>query len=445
MRDLHPLALFRLLVLGPLVSRPRLARGELKAIIRELAARDYDIPGTGRSRIGEKTIEAWYYTWRRFGVEALAPKPRSDRGASKLAPEVQAAILAAKLENPRRSINQIRRLLEQSGQVSRGELPRSTIHRLLKSHGLSRISGSSSEPEERRAYVAEYAGDIWYGDAMHGPKVMVKGRQRKVFLVSLMDDASRLIAHSAFCTGETALDIEGVLKQAVLKRGRPARLVIDNGPAYRAKTLQGICARLGVHLVYCRPYQPEGKGKLERWHRTFRDQFLSELDPTQIRDLADLNARLWAWLETVYHRTPHAGLGGQTPLARYQQDLPRIRTLGTLAARLDELFYHRIARTVRKDATVSYQGGRFEVPYELAGQRVVLVVDPHTEQVKGVEDDDAQPLGAATPLDTVANVHRRRRKPRPTDPDHPHIPPRLNGVELAYRHYYDRGTDEETR
>jgi hypothetical protein len=223
--------------------------------------------------------------------------------------------------------------------------------------------------------------------------------------------------------------------------------VIDNGPAYRAKTLQGICARLGVQLVYCRPYHPEGKGKLERWHRTFRDQFLSELDPTQIRDLEDLNARLWAWLEQVYHRTPHAGLAGPTPLARYQQDLPRIRTLGTLAARLDELFYHRLGRKVRNDATVSYQGERFEVPYELAGQRVVLVIDPHTEQVRGVEDDDGQPLGPATPLDTVANVHRRRRKPSPTDLDLPRRPARFNGVELAYRQYHKPGapSDEETR
>jgi len=61
MKDLHPIALFRLSVLGPLISRSRLERGELKPLIRELASRDYDIPGTDRRRIGEKTIEAWYY------------------------------------------------------------------------------------------------------------------------------------------------------------------------------------------------------------------------------------------------------------------------------------------------------------------------------------------------------------------------------------------------
>ena len=442
MGEIHQVALFRYSVLGALVSRGHLERGELKATIRELAAREYDIPGSRNSRLSEKTIEAWYYKWRRGGIEALAPRPRADRGQSKLPAEIQVAIVAAKRENPRRSINQIRRLLEQRGTVAKGTLARSSVHRLLKSQALSRIPDSASEPPERRAYVAEHAGDIWYGDVMHGPKVPISGKLRKAYLVSLMDDASRLIAHSAFCPGEHALDIEGVLKQAVLKRGCPTRLVIDNGAAYRAKTLQGICARLGIALVYCRPYRPEGKAKLERWHRRFRDQFLSELDLGRIQDLADLNARLWAWIETVYHRTAHAGLQGRTPLARYQQDLPRIRSLGQRAARLDELFYHRLERRVRKDGTVSYQGDRFEVPYELAAQRVVLVVDPHTALVHGVEDKQGQSLGAATPLDAVANLRRKRHQPQPAEPTDQTTAAELDAVELAYREYYDDSTKE---
>jgi len=271
---------------------------------------------------------------------------------------------------------------------------------------------------------------------MHGPRVTVAGRLRKVYLVSLMDDASRLITHSAFCLGETALDIEGVLKQALLRRGRPVKLVVDNGPAYRAGSLQGICARLGIHLIYCRPYAPEGKGKLERWHRTFRDQFLSELDESRITDLADLNARLWAWLEQIYHRTPHAGLGDLTPLARYQQDLPKIRPLGPFAAQLDALFHHRISRLVRKDGTVSYQSERFEVAYELAGKTVKLVVDPHAGIVVGVEDAAGASLGLATKLDAVANLHRVRRKP---DQEVSNKAPRTgpNLVELAHQQYHD--------
>jgi transposase InsO family protein len=440
MNKIDPKALFRLSVLGPLVSRERLARGELQSTVRELAAREYAIPGSPRRYLSEKTIEAWYYTWRREGIDGLSPKARLDRGQSRLAPEAQAAIVAAKQANPRRSIRQIQHLLEASGTVAHDTLSRSSIHRLLQQQGLSRMTGSASEPEEKRRFVAATANAIWYGDVMHGPKVPINGRLAKAYLVTLFDDASRLVAHSAFCPGETALDIEGVLKQALLKRGIPRKLVVDNGAAYRAQTLQGVCARLGIHLIHCRPYAPEGKGKLERWHRTCRDQFLSELDERHITSLADLNARLWAWLEQVYHHRPHAGLEGQTPLARYQQDLAQLRPLGPLAPNLDALFHHRVSRQVRKDGTVSYGGRFFEVPFELSGQRVHLVVDPHSETVVGVEDEKGESLGQATPLDALANATRRRHKPAPaTAPVVTSVKEGPNGVEMAHRTYYNLG------
>lgn len=450
MKEVDPLALFRLSVLGPLVSREQLAHGELQQLIRELSSREYAIPHSQRRHVGEKTIQAWYYAWRRQGLDGLVPKQRADRGSSKIAPALQEAILAAKRANPRRSVRQIVRLLEAAGTVPSNSLSRSAVHRLLQQHGLSQLAASAHQPEEKRSFAAEFAGSIWYGDVMHGPRVPHKGQLRKTYLVSLIDDASRLLAHSAFCLGETALDIEGVLKQALLRRGVPIKLVVDNGAAYRAHTLQGVCARLGIQLIFCRPYAPEGKGKLERWHRTLRDQFLGELDERHIGDLDDLNARLWAWLEQVYHHSAHAGLGGMTPLARYQRDLGRIRSLGAKAAALDALFHHRITRFVRKDGTVSYLGQRFEVPYELSGKTVQLVVDPHAQRVVGVENDDGQSLGAATPLDEIGNTRRARRKPEPVDPQPgatkgprrgPGSGPNL--VELAHARYH--GTTPSNR
>jgi putative transposase len=259
MNPIDPKALFRLSVLGPLVSRERLERGELKRIVAELAQREYAIPGTRRRHLGAKTIEAWFYAWRRQGIDALVPKTRRDRGRSRIEPALQEAILAAKRDNPRRSTRQILRLLQAAGRPGAQALSRSALHRLLQQHGLSRVAGAPGQPEERRSFSAEFAGSIWYGDVMHGPRVPVRGQLRKTYLVTLFDDASRLVAHSAFCLGETALDIEGVLKQALLRRGVPAKLVVDNGAAYRAATLQAICARLSIHLIFCRPYAPEGK------------------------------------------------------------------------------------------------------------------------------------------------------------------------------------------
>ena len=86
---------------------------------------------------------------------------------------------------------------------------------------------------ECRSFVAAHAGHIWYGEVMRGSKVLVDGKLRRTYVVSFMVDASRLITHSAFCPAETALEVEGVLKQALLERGVPVRLVIDNGSAFR--------------------------------------------------------------------------------------------------------------------------------------------------------------------------------------------------------------------
>jgi putative transposase len=130
MKEFNAVALFRLSVLGPLVSRDQLERGELQTLIRQLASKEYAIPGSNRRFLGEKTIEAWYYAWRSHGVDGLIPQQRTDRGVSKLPVTVQDALLAAKRENPRRSIRTLKTLLETARVVPRGTLSRSAIHRL---------------------------------------------------------------------------------------------------------------------------------------------------------------------------------------------------------------------------------------------------------------------------------------------------------------------------
>ena len=211
--------------------------------------------------------------------------------------------------------------------------------------------------------------------------------------------------------------------------------MVDNGAAYRSCSLQQICARLEIRLIYCRPYAPEGKGKLERWHRVIREEFLNELDTRHLRDLSDLNARLWAWIEGEYHRRPHGGLEGITPLDRWQKDLLQVRPLGSFASRLQDIFYHRYTRVVRKDGTLSFSGQYYEVPYELAGQKVVLVVDPHSNKVIRAESTTGVVLGAATPLDKLANLHRGRARPE-NKPNKTVEPQRtFNMVELALENY----------
>lgn len=439
-KPLHPDALFRLMVLGPLVSRGELKRGEVSSIIRELASRPYDIPGSKRAYLSAATIKRWYHDWKRGGIEALEPKVRVDKGQTKLAVCVQERLLQLKRDNPSRSINLMITMMESSGLISKGSVSRASVHRFLKQLQLSKRILPSVNQIEHRSFVAEHAGELWQGDVLHGPSIQTNNGLRKTYLVTLMDDASRLVAHSAFCFGETALDIEGVLKQASLKRGRPYKLMVDNGPAYRSKTLQSICARLDIRLVYCKPYMPEGKGKLERFHRTFREQFLNELDLNRLSGLDDLNARLWAWIESVYHMRPHAGLEKnngtnhhQTPIERWRQDLVHIRPLTTvIAERLDDIFCHDIVRRVRQDGTVSWEGKAFEVNHNLVGQNVTLIVDPHTQSILRVESAFGDDLGKAHPIDRIKNTHRKRQQPHHQET---FTPPKESMVEIIHDSY----------
>ena len=411
-KPLHPMALFRLMVLGPLASRSELKRGEVKTIIRKLAADRYAIPYSQRTHLSEETIARWYYEWKRGGIEALNPKPRIDKGATQLSKPLQDRIIVLKKDKPSRSINTIIGMIEREGLISKGKLARASVHRFLQQQHLSKRIIPNQESIERRSFVAAHAGDIWQGDVLHGPRIQTPMGMRKTYLVSLIDDSSRLITHSAFCLGETALDIEGVLKSAVLKRGVPHKLIIDNGPAYRSVSLQTICAHLEIRLVYCRAREPEGKGKLERYHRTFREQFIEELDLDKIRDLGDLNARLWAWVEQVYHVRLHAGLDNKTPLDSWRDDLLHVRPLTSyFAEKIDDIFYHRAERVVRKDGTISWDGKMFEVHHNLVGEKVTLIFNPHTAQAIRVETAFGDNLGAAVLLDVDANLHRKRQRP----------------------------------
>lgn len=409
---IHPMAMFRLMVLGPLASRSQLERGELSAVLQALASQTYQHPNGRAVQFSPRTLERWYYAWLRHGIDGLVPKARKDKGESQLPTHLQQLIIETKKAKPARSINQLLQYLSLQHQIAKGSLSRASVHRLLRQHGLSGRTPTDSPCAEHRSFEAQCAGDIWYGDVMHGPHIHGPDGCKKTYLVSLMDDASRLICHSAFYFSENALAIEHVLKQALLKRGLPKKLVVDNGAAYRSGHLKTICARLGIYLIYCRPYHPEGKGKLERWHRTVREQFLAEIALARINGLDDINTRLWIWVETLYHQTPHSAFSPtMTPLARWQKDLNQVQSLGSLRHCLDSYFTHRYQRRVRKDGTISFEGQRYEVPYQCAGDKVVLVVDPHQETIIGIESLQGDALGKVVPLDKHANLNRTRVKP----------------------------------
>ncbi|MDE0104026.1 MAG: Mu transposase C-terminal domain-containing protein [Bryobacterales bacterium] len=156
------------------------------------------------------------------------------------------------------------------------------------------------------------------------------------------------------------------------------------------------------------------KGKIERFFRTVRQQFLAPLPPEDLTSLDAINRKLRVWIEGEYHRTPHRGLGdGHTPLERWAQRADRVRPLPP-GIDLPRLCLPRHQRRVSKDRVVHLHGRQYEVEARLAGRRVTVIEDPDAPPARPLEVEcDGEPAGRAVLLNPYANARRRARKRRP--------------------------------
>jgi putative transposase len=424
------LALFRYGLIAPLVLEP-LARGELTQRAEEIASRPYDIPDSKRRAVSVDTLLEWAKRYRNGGFEALAPKPRQDRGQPRaITPQLAGLIERLKRENPHRTGMTLLRELALSSGKDEPPLSASTLYRFLKQRGLS--ERQLLAPQARKKFEAELANQIWQADMLFGPWVeRPDGGRMQVFLHATLDDASRLIPHAQFYASQRLDAALDCLRQAIAARGIPVRLYIDNAKMYRSPQLARIAASLGALIVHSRPYQPEGRGKIERCFRTVREQFIANLDPKRLLSLDELNERLQAWIDSIYHRSQHSALG-TTPLLRWQRDIEHVRQLPP-ATDLRRLFFHRLDRLVRRDSTFLLRNRLYEAPPHLAGHTVEVRFDPlDADEVEVWFQGQLQVV--ARPLDPVFNGRLPSAKPTAAPPPEP---TGINFVELVHENKDD--------
>jgi transposase InsO family protein len=429
----HDIALFRYGLIADLVRLEPGAKG-LYGLIAEKAAEEYAIPGSTRTRVAEETIRDWLKAYRRGGFDALLPKPRADRGQSRsLPPAVVDTLLAIKEGNRKLSVQLVIREARQRPEVpDELPLPNATVHRLLARHGLMDKARGEAGDVDRRRFAFEQAGELWMSDVMHGPSVLVGDRtKRKTYLVAFIDDATRVIPAAAFTLSENTAAFLPVLKQAVERRGLPARLHVDNGANYRSQHLALVCAKLGIALIHARPYRPQGKGKIERWFKTVRAQLLTRLTADDTRSLQALNSRLWSWVEGEYHYAPHRGLDGVTPLEQWAQTGEEVR-FPEPGVDLKDLFLFEAQRKVQKDRTVSLNGVLYEVDAALIGEKVTLRFDPSAAPGRAVQVcHQGQFVELAKPVQTYANCFVKRERPsRILEVDGPTPEPSASSLKL---------------
>jgi len=360
------IAMFRFGVISGLIGLRRTERGERERRIKEITLAEWDIPGSPRSHVSRSAVLEWVKRYEASGkkLESLFPKERADKGSVKsMDEETQAAIVLLRKEFRHASLPVLMDIAKERGILPvdfKASLP--SVYRLLKLHGMC----DEANKTDRRKFEAETSNDLWQSDCMYGPYVPVNGKKRRSYLIAVIDDHSRLIAHAEFYLNDTAENVADCFEKAFKKRGLPRKIYVDNGPSFKARHLRYTLATLGTALVHAKPYVPQGKGKIERWFRTVRMRLLPALP--RVLDLARLNAKLSTWIDEYYHVTEHSGIKDQ-PLRRYLRQLHLIRPA---PSDLRSYFRLNTKRKVNYDRSVSFGGKLFEAPVGLTGKTVIL-------------------------------------------------------------------------
>lgn len=323
-----------------------------------------------------RTIEDWWYAFKKGGFDALQPATRSDHGKHRALDEATASwVLEQVAQNPSVKFKVLYHHWKQQGR----SLPSlSVLYRFLRRQGYDRKSLRSGRLETgpTKAFEAPAVNDLWMVDFSPGPTLSVQGKALATHLCVLIDDHSRLLPFAGYYAQANTEAFHHALKEAVLRRGLPRKLYTDQGQPFINGHTRLVCAHLGLRLLHCKPYHSWSKGKIERVIQTLQQGFEStlRLEGNQAKSLEELNTKLSAWIQTVYHQRPHSSTG-QSPEYRYQQAVKTLRLLEP-GLDLDPLFYVHLNRTVRKNGTIRLEGRLYEVPLSLRALKVQLRLDP---------------------------------------------------------------------
>ena len=322
-----------------------------------------------RFGVTRQTVHRWL---RRYAAEGIAglvdgsAKPLSC--PHQMRPEVEARIVELRRLNPGWGPRTIRFRLE-AERVD--PLPgRSSIYRCLVRHGLI-------EPEARRRKKADYkrwersrAMELWQMDVVGGVQ-LVDGWRASI--VSGVDDHSRFVISARVVERATARPVCDALAHAMRSFGMPREILTDNGKVFTGRFGPGtgevlfdrICRENGIKHILTAPRSPTTTGKVERWHKTLRREFLNG---KVFDSIADAQAQLDRWVHEYNFERRHQGIGDVVPWERF-----RLAT-SEPADPVEPTEEPTTTRRVGKTGKISFAAQLYPVGVWLAGETVEVSV-----------------------------------------------------------------------
>ena len=405
------IALMRYGAIAPVIPGLPEDYSSLSAYFREVSQNGIVHP-TGEIRnYAPATIEKWLLDYRKGGFDALIPKSRSDCGTSrKIDADLKEQILYLRNNYPRLSASAIFRQLQDNGSIRKGQLSESTVLRFINEMNLRE---QFTNNQDLRRYERPHINEVWCGDSSVGPYLTTyDGKKHKVYVIALIDDASRFIVGIDVFFNDNFINLMSVIKSAVAKFGVPKVFNFDNGPGYRNKQMELLSARIGSTIHYCKPYSPVQKAKIERWFRTLKDQWMATLNMKDFHTLDELRGSLLTYVR-LYNQRVHSSLNGKSPEERFFSEPEYIRRISD--EQIESSFLLEIERIVSADSVITIDQVEYEVDYRFAKQRITLRYSPDMDDIYVVEHD-----GTLTPiriLNKQENSTVKREKVRLTGGD----------------------------
>jgi transposase InsO family protein len=352
---------------------PLLAEGLDPAKAREIKQRICQ-----QSGLSERTLRRYLAKYRKEGFGGLKPKGKGRKPLESIPAEVLEQAILLRREVPSRSVAQLIQILEWEGRIQPGQIKRSTLQEQLAKRGYStrHMRMYAETGVAARRFQKRHRNRLWHSDIKYGPYLPIGpgGAMKQVFLVTFIDDATRFVLHGEFYPVMDKTIIEDCFRKAIQKFGVPEAVYFDNGKQYRTQWMTRACSKLGIRLLFARPYSPESTGKVERFNRVV-DAFLNEAALEKPKTLERLNELFWVWLSECYQNKPHSALENQrSPESAYRSDKKPLRFVDP--EELADAFLHCEKRKVDKSGCISFMNRKYEVGLPFIGCTVDVVFDP---------------------------------------------------------------------
>lgn len=306
--------------------------------------------------LSERTIRRYLNEYEAKGFDGLKPQNAGRSGNSVIPEEVIQEAVNLRREVPKRSISEIIRILEWEQTVEPGFLKRSTLQDQLSLRGYSsrQMRTYAGGVTGARRFQKPWRNYLWQSDIKYG--LYINGKP--TYMVCFLDDCTRFVLHSEFYETVDQKIVQDCFRKALVKYGAPDSVYFDNGKQYRTHFMQRACGKLGIRLLFAKPYSPEAKGKQERYNQTV-DSFLREAKLSKPKDLDELNRLYQVWMEECYLNREHSALNGKTPYEAYQSDSHGLRMIP--AQEIADAFLACEKRRVDKSGCISFMGKKYEV------------------------------------------------------------------------------------